>query len=223
MTLAVRIVGVVLAAAFALAGLVAASALLPMMVVVGLLTGLLTYNALQDGAAARARPAHRRRALAALTAGGAVAGTYVVIGMVVLLGGALAATLCGVALVPVAYRVLRRRRTAAEPQPEPAPATEATHHRPPSPTLLPADPATATVPELCRAWRISYLVLENTRDAARLAEVAAARRAYLDELDRRDPHGFRRWLDDGARAAGDPARYIRARSNPAARQDDAAA
>jgi len=33
-------------------------------------------------------------------------------------------------------------------------------------------------------------------------------RCYLDELERRDPAGFRRWINDGARAAGDPARYI---------------
>jgi hypothetical protein len=41
-----------------------------------------------------------------------------------------------------------------------------------------------------------------------LDRVGEQRRAYLDEMARRDPEGFHRWLDSGARAAGDPSRYL---------------
>ena len=34
------------------------------------------------------------------------------------------------------------------------------------------------------------------------------RQEYLDALERRDPHGFARWIGLGARAASDPGRYV---------------
>ena len=39
---------------------------------------------------------------------------------------------------------------------------------------------------------------------------ARLREALLDELDAATPAGFTRWLDIGARAGGDPARYLTA-------------
>jgi hypothetical protein len=39
--------------------------------------------------------------------------------------------------------------------------------------------------------------------------------ADLDELAHRHPEGFRRWLDDGARATCDPFRNVGHRSGPA--------
>ena len=63
--------------------------------------------------------------------------------------------------------------------------------------------------EVVLAWRHSYLLLAACRDdPIRLAQLSEQRRAYLDELARRDPVGFRRWMDSGARAAGDPSRYL---------------
>jgi hypothetical protein len=41
----------------------------------------------------------------------------------------------------------------------------------------------------------------------------------LDELERRDPAGFARWLADGATVDSDPARYVS--SDPAAGYDAA--
>jgi hypothetical protein len=75
--------------------------------------------------------------------------------------------------------------------------------------LLPDDPTTLGLDELCRAWRLSYLLLENAHGPGELEHAARLRRQYLDELVRRHPEGFRRWIDDGARAAGDPSRYLR--------------
>jgi len=39
-------------------------------------------------------------------------------------------------------------------------------------------------------------------------ELVAVRLSILDELERRDADGFRRWLAAGARPGGDPARYL---------------
>lgn len=62
--------------------------------------------------------------------------------------------------------------------------------------------------ELCVAWRRSYyqLVLAADEPARRL--VVQRRQEFLDEIERRDGSGFRRWLDSGARAGGDPGPYL---------------
>ena len=44
-------------------------------------------------------------------------------------------------------------------------------------------------------------------------QVVQRRQEYLDALERRDPHGFARWMDLGARAASDPGRYVACRSD----------
>lgn len=67
--------------------------------------------------------------------------------------------------------------------------------------------------ELCRAWRASYLSLQEAPSAAYL-ELVTLREAYLDDLERRNPLGMRAWLDSGARAAGNPAPYL---ARPSAR------
>ena len=38
--------------------------------------------------------------------------------------------------------------------------------------------------------------------------VVAIRAIYLDELERRAGAGFQAWIGSGARAAGDPSRYV---------------
>ncbi len=44
--------------------------------------------------------------------------------------------------------------------------------------------------------------------------LARTREAYLDEIEPRDPRGFARWLDSGARAGSDPAKFLTARDHP---------
>jgi hypothetical protein len=63
-------------------------------------------------------------------------------------------------------------------------------------------------PTLCWEWRRSYLAVVRASRPDELTRIAALRATYLDELERRDPTGFRRWLDSGARAASDPSRYL---------------
>ena len=79
-----------------------------------------------------------------------------------------------------------------------------------SAALLPHD-------QLCLAWRTSFTVLQNTSDIDERARLAQCRRGFLDELERRDPQGFARWLAEGARAASDPGRYMTATGAPPSR------
>ncbi|GAA1880746.1 hypothetical protein GCM10009836_72590 [Pseudonocardia ailaonensis] len=60
---------------------------------------------------------------------------------------------------------------------------------------------------LCLAWQRSYWVLQDL-PADRRCEVAAVRQSLLDEIERRDPSGFRRWLDAEPRANSDPRRHL---------------
>jgi hypothetical protein len=69
--------------------------------------------------------------------------------------------------------------------------------------------------QLCRAWRQSWLVLlDSGLDPTQRARMVETRRRYLDELERRDPTGFSRWLDSGARAGGDPLKFITSQLDP---------
>lgn len=72
----------------------------------------------------------------------------------------------------------------------------------------PPDTAALTTPELCRAWQRSYLALIDVPEGPVREDIAAWRRSLLDELERRDPVGFDKWLRDGARAGSDPGRYL---------------
>jgi hypothetical protein len=63
-----------------------------------------------------------------------------------------------------------------------------------------------SVEELCRVWRESAAAIHRTTDARDRETVAEVRRLCLDELERRNPDGFRRWLDAGAPA--DPGAFL---------------
>jgi hypothetical protein len=67
-----------------------------------------------------------------------------------------------------------------------------------------------SVGELCVAWRRSYGELQRVTDEETRQEITRRRRDCLDELERRDPVGFARWLASGARAGSDPQRYMAA-------------
>ena len=85
---------------------------------------------------------------------------------------------------------------------------------PPGVETIPPDalpPATAlpglSTAELCRVWQLSYVRVQRSTWPGERDHLAQLRRACLDELERRDPRAFARWLAT-ARAAGDPARYF---------------
>ena len=62
--------------------------------------------------------------------------------------------------------------------------------------------------ELCLAWRRSFTGLQACANPEQVAVVAQVRAECLDELEQRHPAAFKVWLDSGARAGSDPARYL---------------
>jgi len=68
--------------------------------------------------------------------------------------------------------------------------------------------------QLCWRWRTSFTALHNSPSWVARARLARDRQHYLDEMERRAPAAFRRWLDSGARAAGDPGSYLIQRTPP---------
>lgn len=76
--------------------------------------------------------------------------------------------------------------------------------------------ASMSTRQLCRAWRQSWLMLLDAGpDPTQRIRVAETRRRYLDELERRDPAGFSRWLGSGAGAGGNPSKFINGDDPPA--------
>lgn len=62
--------------------------------------------------------------------------------------------------------------------------------------------------ELARAWRRSHTRLTQAGDSVELGRVSALRRWQLDELERRDPVGFRTWVGSGTWVTGDSAPFL---------------
>ncbi|MEO6879890.1 MAG: hypothetical protein ABI181_02935 [Mycobacteriaceae bacterium] len=136
------------------------------------------------------------------------AGFAALIGVVALLGVLLVTATC-----PPAVRMLAARVpwAAAPPQPS-GPAVEGIRpvpgpqHAPePAQNLQELDSS-----ELCWRWRwrTSFTALQHTATPAGRLSLIETRAALLDEMARRNPQGFRCWLNDGARAASDPTRYF---------------
>jgi hypothetical protein len=75
-------------------------------------------------------------------------------------------------------------------------------------------PASLSDDALCLAWRASFSVLQRASSPAQRLWVVDQRRAYLDELESRNARGVAAWLASGARAAGDPSRFVLGDSVP---------
>jgi hypothetical protein len=95
------------------------------------------------------------------------------------------------------------RRLAGTPAPQ-APAASAPE--------LPAPPlhrfGTA---EITAAWAASHDALRRAASIVDRSHIAALRQAYLDELERRDATGLRRWLESGRALTSDPGAFLRTR------------
>jgi hypothetical protein len=192
----------------------------PAVVVLGLLTA---------GVAATARIAWRRRRRghpktgrrawsdAGRSAALGFVGVLVLHGLRELFGSAALPIGAAAAITALVVFVVPRRAAGAPGED----AAEASASTPRMPTAAPEGPAplgsvppdarlmpTLPTPALCWEWRRSYLAVARASKPDELTRIAALRAAYLDELERRDPAGFRRWLDSGARAASDPGRYL---------------
>lgn len=176
-------------------------------------------------AAARERGRKRIRPLLVI---GALAGVGAVgAGGLMVLTGALGLLVVAVlaASCPKVWAAMRRRQSRAsgpalwqDPPEQPADTGSATvatarHEEGPEPTHDEApEPWLLDDYELCCAWRKSYAVLEGPHSPATHLRVVEQRQLYLDEFERRNPTGLADWLASGARAAGDPTRFIMRRS-----------
>jgi hypothetical protein len=65
-----------------------------------------------------------------------------------------------------------------------------------------------SVAALGREWLRTSAALAQARGPLVRAALVERRREALDELERRDPAGFARWLAEGATVDSDPARYV---------------
>jgi hypothetical protein len=145
------------------------------------------------------------------TAVGTVAVLLLLSGCAVLAGGAVTVLLAGFALGGVLARwALRSARTG---------------RRSGGAAVIPLPGAgggpvrTLTVPELGREWLRTSAVLAQAGGAVARQVLVDRRQQALDELERRDPVGFARWLTEGATVDSDPSRYVS--GNPATGYDAA--
>lgn len=196
-------------------------------------TIMLTAPRPDDAAPAGAQAVAARTAAVRVGAATAIAMmglTVIVAGLIALLG-ALAVPVAAIALAAVATAGWRHRQawraaintqlTGVEPTIRPGTAVERTNsaRRDRAITLGGAGPplgpvaavgsealATAT---LCGAWQRSYWMLQDLPAGPTRVQLVAQRQAVLDELERRDPDGFARWLATDPRAGSDPGRYLR--------------
>jgi hypothetical protein len=179
----------------------------PELVAVGV-AGVLAAS-MAAGIAREAPDGHRRSTLeaAAAAAGVTVVALLVVAGIAALAGGGVAAVALVVAvLATLAVRAVTRRRRAARLAPPAAPPTAPplVLHR----SAADRRPVSAmSTPELGQEWLRSTAVLAGRLDPAARQALVGRRQETLDELERRDPPGFGRWLAAGL--AADPADYVR--------------
>jgi hypothetical protein len=173
--------------------------------VAGLLAGLTA------AAIARDTPGSSRRSIAEVAAfatAGTLGALLVLSGAATLVGGAITAVLLVLAVV-VGWLVLGRRWSSG-------PRSD-TGRRPTSsvvPLAAIADAAAKPVvamstAELGREWLRTSEVMAGSLDAARRRTIVERREATLDELERRDPDGFGRWMAEGPAPGSDPAQYVR--------------
>lgn len=195
--------------------------------VAGLLAGCMTAGI------ARERPAGSRdRSTFELAAsvGAATIGLLLLIaGIAALAGGAVAVLAVGTVLLGVlVVRLARGRGAVARSTADRAPApphrvTERRAHPAELAMLLPPV-AVLTTAELGQEWLRTNAILAGRLGAAARASLVARREEALDELERRDPAGFARWMAAGPTLSSDPAGYVSGgplRGDPAADTDAA--
>jgi hypothetical protein len=200
-------------------------------VLAGVVAGCLGAGVVRESASARLRPGTADVAWRAAV--GIVVVLLVLAGSVVLAGRS--APVVVVLCAGAAALAWWLRRPAAGPRTGPAtappaatrppggsgpvrPAGHRATRRSPHPSGRGAAPALSpvagmSVEELGREWQRTAAVLAAGVDAGTRAQVVGRRGEVLDELERRDPAGFARWLADDASADGGPTRHLRGDSS----------
>ncbi len=208
------VVGLLVAVVFAAVGGLALRA--PGVVAVGvagLLAGLTAAAIAHD---APARTLRSTMEAAALATAGTVGALLVVSGTAALLGGP--ATVGLIAGVVLAWLIRTGRRPDDAP---PRAVPRAAPAQAPALTLVvdwaDAGPVTGlSTDALGREWLRTTAALAGGLDAASRRAVVERREATLDELERRDPVGFERWLSGGPAPGSDPSEYVRGGPVPGA-------
>ena len=192
--------------------------------VAGVLAGCLSAGVARE---APAGSRSRSTLETAASVGAATVGVLLLVsGIAALAGGAVAALTVVVLLVAgLAVRLVRGSRTAPRPTLAPRPPATRPSPRPAGElaSLLPPV-AVLTTAELGQEWTRTTAILSGRLDPAARAALVARREEALDELERRDPAGFARWLAAGPTLSSDPAGYVHGgplRGDPAADTDAA--
>ncbi|MGX5657715.1 hypothetical protein ACWKWC_23280, partial [Geodermatophilus nigrescens] len=200
----------------------------------GLVTACLAGGVARESGAESGAPADGRTPLeAAWRTGVATIGVLLFLSGTAALGGPVLTVLAGAVLAVGglglwllhAGRPPRRNAVPAPPPPggpAPAPGPRPVGARPAEAhaTVTFSPPvATLSTAALGREWLSTSTALGGRLEAATRQSVVRRREEVLDELERRDPEGFARWLADGA-LGSDPAGYLR--EGPAAGTDAAA-
>ena len=189
--------------------------------VAGALAACLGWGTARESTA----PVRRSNTEAAVLAAAWTVGVLLVLsGASVLAGGVAAAVLAGAAAV-VALAVWVARTPKDHPGRSASSARPTAHGTAPTrphPSSMPSRPAPRTgdlppvrtmgTAELGREWLESAAGLSGRLDAATRAAVVRRRQETLDELERRDPEGFARWLMTGPAPDRDPADFVRKRT-----------
>jgi len=173
----------------------------------------------------KTRPRRDKRRIVATSAVLSGAGTVAFIGLGTMLGAPTAVLLVAITAGGSPYVTNRCARWLREhghlPAAAPRASRPASGERPSGPVSVSIPPIdTDRLPELrvessalsddalCLAWRASFSALQRAETPAQRLSVIEVRRAYLDEIERRNAHGMAAWLASGPRAAGDPSRYV---------------
>jgi hypothetical protein len=183
----------------------------------GLITMLVTaalVGAIAAGMVGEAPGRGRGSALDTGTrAAGWTAGVLLVLAGLAALAGAVVTVLVAGAVAGVAVRT-QVRRAAARTRPvrrspaatTPPPALPA---RPEGPASLRPAVGGLSSRALGEEWLRTAAVLDARIDPVLRRAVAARRESILDELERRDPTGFARWLADVPAPGSNPADHVR--------------
>jgi hypothetical protein len=146
------------------------------------------------------------------------AGTVALGGLGTLLGAPMAALVLTLTVGGSPYFARRWVRWLRDHDHRPGPAQSSEHNPVPDDeatirelesTVEPGvEAAELSDDALCLAWRASFSALQRANSPAERLHIVEARLAYLEELERRNPPGVGAWLASGARAAGDPSKFV---------------
>lgn len=180
---------------------------------VTMLVAAVLVGAVTAGLAGEAPAGGSRAALdAGVRAAGWTAGVLLVLTGVAAVAGGLVAVLAG-ATVGAAVLAVRLRRagrvaTATAP-PAPSAPVRRTPVRPAGPTLLLPPVGGLSTRAVGDEWLRTTALLDARLDPVIRRAIVARRESLLDELERRDPGGFARWLAGGPAPGSDPAEHVR--------------